>query len=150
MNLTEQKQAPAFFGKTTVHGVPRRALVLTLAILAVGVVLNYLAPARVFIWLTAVAATGSMTIWIIILVAQLRFRRTLSVSEVKNHTFKMPWWPLSNYVTIAFMVFVLAIMSYAEDTRFGVIAGAFWLLYLAAVYWTIYRKKISTKVRIAG
>lgn len=150
MNLTEQKQAPAFFGKTTVQGVPRRALVLTLAILAVGVVLNYLAPAKVFIWLTAVAATGNITTWIIILVAQLKFRRTLSKSEVKNHAFKMPWWPLSNYVTIAFMVFVLGIMSYVEDTRFGVIAGALWLVYLAAVYWTIYRKKFATKVRVAG
>ncbi|KQW41572.1 hypothetical protein ASC85_01400 [Pseudomonas sp. Root401] len=127
----------------SVQGVPRRASVLTLAILAVGVVLNYLAPAKVFIWLTAVAATGNMTTWIILLAAQLKFRRTLSVSEVKSHTFKMPWWPLSNYVTIAFMFFVLAIMSYVEDTRFGVIAGALWLLYLADVYWTIYRKRIG-------
>jgi amino acid permease len=31
MNLTEQKQAPALFEKTAVHGVPRRALVLTVA-----------------------------------------------------------------------------------------------------------------------
>ena len=150
MNLTEQNQAPVFFGKTTVQGVPRRALVLTLAILAVGVVLNYLAPAKVFIWLTAVAATGNITTWIIILVAQLRFRRTLSQSEVNDHTFKMPWWPLSNYITIAFMVFVIAVMSYVEDTRFGVIAGSVWLLYLAAVYWTIYRKRVSSKARLAG
>ncbi|TVT83101.1 hypothetical protein FPT12_13695 [Pseudomonas sp. H3(2019)] len=31
MNLTEQKQAPALFEKTAVQGVPRRALVLTVA-----------------------------------------------------------------------------------------------------------------------
>ena len=141
MNLTDQQQAPRFFGKTTVHGVPRRALMLTLVMLFIGVLLNYMAPAKVFIWLTAVAATGNITTWILILLAQIRFRRGLIQIEVDTCDFRMPGWPLTSYAALAFMLFVLGIMAYMEDTRLGVIAGALWLIYLTGVYWTVYRKK---------
>ncbi|WP_447741766.1 amino acid permease [Pseudomonas laurentiana] len=146
MNLTDQKQAPSFFGKTTPLGVPRRAILLTLLMLFFGVLLNYLAPAKVFIWLTAIAATGNITTWILILLAQIRFRRSLTPAENAACEFKMPGWPLTSYAALAFMFFVLGIMLYVEDTRFAVMAGAGWLLYLAVVYWTVYRKKLSPAV----
>lgn len=141
LNLTDQHQAPRFFGKTTVQGVPRRALMLSLLIMFIGVMLNYLAPAKVFIWLTAVAATGNITTWILILLAQIRFRRRVSQAQLAADGFTMPGWPLTSYAALTFMLMVLGIMAYVEDTRLGVIAGALWLLYLAAVYWTVYRKK---------
>lgn len=141
MNLTYQKQAPQFFGKTTANGVPRRALILKLIMLFIGVLLNYLAPAKVFIWLTAVAATGNITTWILILLAQIRFRRSLSKAEVARCEFRMPGWPLTSYAALAFMIFVLGIMAWVEDTRLGVIAGGMWLTYLADIYWAVYRKK---------
>ncbi|MFJ3008244.1 amino acid permease [Pseudomonas fluorescens] len=148
MNLTDQKQAPKFFGKTTKHGVPRRALLLTLVMLFLGVLLNYLAPAKVFIWLTAIAATGNITTWILILLAQIRFRRGLSKAEADASEFKMPGWPLTSYATLGFMFFVLGIMTYVEETRFCVMAGLGWLVYLAVVYWTLYRKKSNALAKV--
>ncbi len=144
MNLTDQKQAPKFFGKTTLQGVPRRALLLTMVMLFLGVLLNYLAPAKVFIWLTAIAATGNITTWILILLAQIKFRRSLTKAESDACGFKMPGWPFTSYAALAFMFFVLGVMAYVEDTRFAVMAGIGWLVYLAIVYLTVYRKKLST------
>lgn len=143
MNLSNQKQAPSLFSKTSKQGVPKRALALTLAILFLGVLLNYLAPAKVFAGLTSIVATANIATWIIILVTHLKFRK-YSASVKPTVSFKMPWAPYSNYLTIAFLLLVVGIMAWVPETRIGVILGAVWISYLVFVYFTVYRKRTAT------
>ncbi len=53
-NLALLKNAPAVFGKLSRHGIPYVGILVSSAFLLVGVVLNYLVPAKVFIYITSV------------------------------------------------------------------------------------------------
>ncbi|KAF1010972.1 MAG: Proline-specific permease ProY [Pseudomonas fluorescens] len=133
-NLSQQGHALAFFGKATVKGVPRRALILTFAILMVGVVLNYVAPSEVFGWVTSAAAVICIATWLMILFAQLKFRPRLSAQEQAAHRFLMPCWPYSNYLCVAFLVLVIGMIIYADQTRPGMLFGAGWFVVMSMLF----------------
>ena len=54
-NLAEQKQAPASFKRISGTGVPSKAIIFSAALLLFGVLLNYLVPEKVFIWVTSIS-----------------------------------------------------------------------------------------------
>ena len=46
-----------------------------------GVLLNYLVPAKVFVWVTSIATFGAIWTWTVILLSQMKFRKSLSGTE---------------------------------------------------------------------
>jgi AAT family amino acid transporter len=75
-NLALQGQAPKAFAETTASGVPRRAILVSVVALLIGVLLNYLVPEKVFIWVTSISTFGAVWTWGVILVTQIQFRKT--------------------------------------------------------------------------
>ncbi|MBU6492136.1 MAG: amino acid permease [Burkholderiales bacterium] len=134
-NLALQKQAPRAFSRTASNGVPRLALLVSMGILLFGVLLNYLVPGKVFVWVTSIATFGGIWTWIMILLTQMRFRRNLSPEERRQLAFRMPWWPYASWLTLAFLALVIGLMGYFPDTRIALIVGPGWLLLLIALYY---------------
>ena len=133
--LAQQKQAPEKFGHLNKNGIPSKGVLATAFVLLIGVVLNYLVPAKVFTWLTSISTFGAIWTWGVILVAQLRFRKGLSQEAQNKLTYKLPLYPLSSYITLAFLVLVLGVMAYSTDTRIALIVGPIWIIALVAVYY---------------
>ncbi|WP_391117088.1 amino acid permease [Psychrobacillus sp. L3] len=133
-NLAEQKQASASFKKISPTGVPSKAIVFSAALLLVGVILNYLVPEKVFIWVTSISTFGAVWTWGIILLSQLKFRKTLSKGEVSRLTYKALLYPLGSYVALAFLILVLGLMAYFPETRIALIVGPIWIIGLVFVY----------------
>lgn len=133
-NLAEQRQASASFKKISWTGVPSRAIIFSAILLLVGVILNYLVPEKVFIWVTSISTFGAVWTWGIILLSQLKFRQTLSKGEVSRLTYKALFYPLGSYVALAFLVLVLGLMAYFPDTRIALIVGPLWIVGLVFVY----------------
>ncbi|MCM3737908.1 amino acid permease [Bacillus cytotoxicus] len=133
--LAQQKHAPEKFGQLNKNGIPSKGILATAFVLLIGVVLNYVVPAKVFTWLTSISTFGAIWTWGIILVAQLRFRKGLSQDAQNKLTYKMPLYPLSSYVTLAFLALVLGIMAYSNDTRIALIVGPIWLIALVVIYY---------------
>ena len=119
--LAEKVQAPALFRRTTMGGVPCNALLLSLGVLLLGVLGNYLVPEKVFLWATAIVTFGAIWTWAVILLAQLRFR--------------MRWWPWSSYLALGFLGLVLGVMGYFGDLRVALYVGPGFLLGLAGIYY---------------
>jgi amino acid transporter, AAT family len=134
-NLSQQGEAPAVFGKLTKSGVPGPAIIASALALLVGVVLNYVVPEKVFTWVTSIATFGAIWTWAVILLSQLRYRKRLSQEEQRRLVYKMPWAPLSSYVSLAFLVAVVGLMAYFPDTRVALIVGPLWLALLVAFYY---------------
>ncbi|MCP5688350.1 proline-specific permease ProY, partial [Klebsiella pneumoniae] len=82
--LAQNGQAPAVFARTSKNGVPRNALLLSIGALLLGVLANYLVPEKVFVWVTSIATFGAIWTWVMILLAQLKFRAGLSAAERKG------------------------------------------------------------------
>ncbi|MEK4487048.1 amino acid permease [Psychrobacillus sp. FSL H8-0484] len=134
-NLAEQKQAPASFKKISGTGVPSKAIVFSAFLLLVGVVLNYLVPEKVFIWVTSISTFGAVWTWGIILLSQLKFRKTLSKGEISRLSYKAIFYPFGSYIALAFLVLVLGLMAYFPDTRIALIVGPIWIIGLVFVYY---------------
>jgi AAT family amino acid transporter len=134
-NLAQQGEAPATFGKLTKSGVPGPAIIASALALLVGVVLNYVVPEKVFTWVTSIATFGAIWTWAVILLSQIRYRKRLSLEEQRRLVYKMPWAPLSSYVSLAFLVAVVGLMAYFPDTRVALIVGPLWLALLVAFYY---------------
>jgi len=134
-NLAENGEAPKLFAKINKNGVPSYAIIATSGVLLIGVVLNYLVPAKVFAWVTSISTFGAIWTWAMILLSQLKFRKTLSSVEKANLNFKMPLYPLSSYFSLAFLVLVLGLMAYFPDTRIALIVGPAFIAILVGAYY---------------
>lgn len=134
-NLAQQKHAPNSFSKISSTGVPSKAIIFSAILLLVGVVLNYLVPEKVFIWVTSISTFGAVWTWGIILLSQLKFRKTLTKGEVSRLSYKALFYPLGSYLALAFLVLVLCLMAYFPDTRIALIVGPIWIIGLVFVYY---------------
>jgi amino acid transporter, AAT family len=133
-NLAEQDQAPRIFASTSQRGVPTRAILLSVAVLLVGVFLNYVAPAKIFTWATAIATFGAIWTWVVVLIAQLRFRAKLTGASRDELLFPLPWFPYSSYMALAFLALVVGVMASSQDQRIALIVGPLWLVLLIVLY----------------
>ncbi|MCQ6279030.1 amino acid permease [Bacillus sp. EB600] len=137
-------QGPKFFAKITKNGVP---LVGTLGVvvgLLLGVILSYLAPKNLFVYVYAASVLPGMIPWFVILISHFQFRKTQG-SAMDSHPFKMPFAPVSNYLTIGFLVMVLVGMWFNDDTRVSLIAGIVFLGLMTVSYYAFgINKRIPT------
>lgn len=133
-NLAQQGQAPRAFAATSRSGVPRRALLVSVAALLIGVLLNYLVPEKVFVWVTSISTFGAIWTWGIILIAHMKFRRSLTAVQREQLEFRMPLFPYASWIVLAFLVLVIGLMAYFPDTRVALIVGPAWLVLLMLLY----------------
>jgi AAT family amino acid transporter len=133
-NLAQQGEAPNNFKRIGRTGVPNMAILASVAALLVGVTLNYFVPERVFQWVTSIGTFGAIWTWAVILLAQIRYRKSLTAEQVSALKYKMPLFPLSSYVTLAFLFLVVGLMAYFPDTRIALIVGPAWYAILIAFY----------------
>ncbi|SDZ07501.1 amino acid/polyamine/organocation transporter, APC superfamily (TC 2.A.3) [Lysobacter sp. yr284] len=136
-NLAQQKQAPALFARTSPGGVPRAAILVSVVALLFGVAANYLAPAKVFVWVTSIATFGAIWTWGVILVAHMKFRARLSPAERDALAFKAPMFPVGSWIALAFLVLVIGLMAYFPDTRVALIVGPAFLVLLTVLFYAL-------------
>lgn len=141
--LAEEGKAPKVFRTLNNRKVPAPALLGSTAVLLLGVVLNYFLKEEVFTLVTSIATICFIWIWAIILIAHLRFRKTMPEEAAKN-PFKMPLAPYINWIVLIFFAFILVVLGFAEDTRVALFVTPIWFIILIIAY-LILKRKQSTK-----
>jgi amino acid transporter, AAT family len=134
-NLAENDEAPKKLGMVNKNGVPSKAVLVTAGALLIGVVLNYLVPAKVFTWVTAISTFGAIWTWSMILLSQIKYRKGLTKEQLGGLKYKMPLFPFTSYFALAFLILVVGLMAYFPDTRIALIVGPLWLGILVAFYY---------------
>lgn len=142
-NLAQQGQAMRFLEKVNKNGIPVNAVLVSVLMLLVGVLLNYVVPEQVFIWLTAIATFGAIWTWGVILFAHYKYRKTIDPEIIKKRKFKAPFFPYGSYFAGAFLLIIVAVMAYLPDTRVAVIVGPIWLVGLTGIYYLFGYGKLS-------
>lgn len=140
--LAQDKQAPAIMGKTNKHGVPHIAMFISTSILLVAVMLNYIFPntMQLFIYITTISTVLYLLVWILIIVSYIKYAYTHK-EEHKQNVFKLKGGFLSGYAVLAFFFFVFVLLFFSDDTRRAVYFLPIWLLATALMYLKIKRKK---------
>ncbi|WP_370932981.1 amino acid permease [Amycolatopsis sp. cg13] len=133
--LAQRGQAPAVMARVTRNGIPWMTVLVVAAALSLAVVLNYLLPDSAFLLIASVGTFATVWVWFMILLTHYRARRRLSAGEQASREFPVPFWPVGQVLTMAFMVFIFVVMAFAEDTRLALIVGVVWLAVLCGLFW---------------
>lgn len=126
-------QAPKSFTKLSRNGVPLLGTIGVMIGLGIGVILSYIAPENLFVYVYSSSVLPGMVPWFVILISQIRFRK-MKGAELDDHPFKMPFAPVTNYLTLAFLVAVLVGMWFNDDTRMSLIVGIVFLVLVTISY----------------
>ncbi|SII82677.1 Probable amino acid transporter [Mycobacteroides abscessus subsp. bolletii] len=132
--MAQRGQAPAVMRRISRNGVPWMTVVVMTVALLVGVVLNYAIEERVFVIIASVATFATIFVWLMILLAHVRFRAQQHHGEASAEDFPVPGWPYLQVFATGFLLFVVLLLGFGADTRVALIVGAAWLLALAAAY----------------
>lgn len=131
--LACQGNAPRFLQQINRRGVPQNGVLVSSGLTLLVVVLTYLVPGKVFLYLISLATIAGIMNWAMILVAQLRFRQAKEQQGAVIR-FKLPLHPLSSYLTLAFLAMVVIIMGFMPDMRYSLYLAPCWVGGLYAVY----------------
>ncbi|MCX8957719.1 proline-specific permease ProY [Erwinia psidii] len=138
--MAEQGHAPKVFAAVSRRGVPWVTTLVMMTAMLVAVYLNYLMPGKVFLVIASLATFATVWVWIMILFAQIGFRRGLSLEQTTSLKFAMPGGTFTAIVGILFLFFIIGLIGWFPDTRVSLYVGAGWLVLLTAS-WAFVRKK---------
>lgn len=132
-SLAKENNAPESMKKLTANHVPARATVFSAIVVLLAVILQYIMPEGVFVLITSISTFCFIFIWAIIIVCHLKYRKTNPALAAKNK-FKMPLYPVINYVILAFFAFVLVTLALNEETRVALFVTPVWFIMLGVIY----------------
>lgn len=132
--LAQFRQAPQAFGKVNRHHLPANAITFSAGLMSIGVLLNYVVPEQVFTWVTSISLIGALWTWSVIVIAHLGYRKAVAAGQAKAVAFRMPGAPYMNWVVVAFMVAVGALLALDPSTRVALYVAPVWFALLGIGY----------------
>ncbi|MEN6567346.1 MAG: amino acid permease [Veillonellales bacterium] len=132
-SLAKENNAPESMKKLTSSQVPSNATVFSAIVVLIAVIMQYIMPEGVFVLITSISTFCFIFIWAIITVCHLRYRKTNPELAAKNK-FKMPLYPIINYIILAFFAFVIVTLALNEETRVALFVTPVWFIMLGVIY----------------
>ena len=128
--LAEQGDAPRVFTRLSRSGVPMLGILVSGAITLLCVALNYVLPEGALIVLMSLVVAALVLNWAMISLSHLMFRQAMHARGVIP-SFKALWSPFGNYLCLAFVAFILVVLTLDSGTRLSAFALPVWI----AVIW---------------
>ncbi|MCX4823081.1 amino acid permease [Streptomyces sp. NBC_01142] len=116
-SLAERGEAPRGLLKVSGGGVPRRAVLASVAFGFVSVLLNLKWPDSVFLYMLNSVGAVLLFVWALIAVSQLRLRRRIEREAPEKLTLKMWAFPWLTWAALAAMAAVLVLMLTDDAAR---------------------------------
>jgi L-asparagine transporter-like permease len=134
LSLAQSGYAPRGLGAVTAAGVPLRAVAVASAGMAAAIVLAVYAPARAFLTLYGTAVAGMLFIWIVILAAYIRFRRTLTTAQVRALPMRLPGSAQAAAAGMALLTAIAATTAFVEGLEYSMVSFLPFLAIMSLVY----------------
>ncbi|MFD4140765.1 amino acid permease [Streptomyces sp. NPDC058572] len=116
-SLAERGEAPRGLLRVSAGGVPRRAVLASVAFGFVSVLLNLKWPDSVFLYMLNSVGAVLLFVWALVAVSQLRLRRRIEREAPGMLTLRMWGYPWLTWVTLAAMAAVLVLMLTDDAAR---------------------------------
>lgn len=116
-SLAERGEAPAFLLKVSGSGVPRQAVLASVAFGFVSVLLNLKWPDSVFLYMLNAVGAVLLFVWALIAVSQLRLRRRIEREAPERLVLRMWFFPGLTWLTLAAMAVVFVLMLTDDTAR---------------------------------
>lgn len=116
-------------GKLNARRVPHVAVWLTGMAIAVGILITYLAPNNVYVWITSASAFADLWVWAIILVSEMTFRSQMNRAG-RTLRYPVPFWPITPLLGLLLVILSFIAILVSPLTRISVLTGVAFLLLL--------------------
>ncbi|MGW5862143.1 amino acid permease [Streptomyces sp. NPDC055239] len=116
-SLAERGEGPKALLKVSGGGVPRRAVLASVAFGFVSVVLNLKWPDSVFLYMLNSVGAVLLFVWALIAVSQLRLRRRIEREAPERLVLRMWAFPYLTWAALAAMAAVLGLMLTDDGAR---------------------------------
>ncbi|MFC9732790.1 amino acid permease [Streptomyces roseolus] len=116
-SLAERGEAPKGLLKVSAGGVPRRAVLASVAFGFVSVLLNLKWPDSVFLYMLNAVGAVLLFVWALIAVSQLRLRPRIEREAPETLTLRMWGFPWLTWTALAAMGAVLVLMLTDDGAR---------------------------------
>ena len=140
--MAKRGLAPRFMAKVS-RGVPVATVGTLIAVLIIGVSLNYFVPESLFSKIAALATFATIFVWLMILLAHVASRRGMSKQDVAKLAFPVPFWPYGQYFSIAFILFTFGIMAWEKEYWSALAAGAGFVVIMSVAYALFHRNNAA-------
>jgi aromatic amino acid transport protein AroP len=131
--LAVQGHAPRALLRVNERGVPLASLAVSAVATALCVGVNYAVPGKALGLLMGLAVAGMLINWAMISYSHLRFRAAKRAAGART-AFPSPFHPLTNWVCLAYLAGIVAIMVATPELRVSVWMIPAWLVVLAIGY----------------
>lgn len=135
-SLARGRFAPALLGRLSANGVPHRALAASSLGMVVAIFLAIYVPKNAFLLMYGSAVAGMYFVWIVILLAHLRFRRAMG-AKVNDLPLKLRLFPVANILGIGALVAIACSTFFVEGLQYSVPAFAMLLAVISLLYWKV-------------
>jgi D-serine/D-alanine/glycine transporter len=132
-SLAKENNAPESMKKLTSHHVPFNATIFSVTVILISVILNYIMPEGVFVLITSISTFCFIFIWAIIVICHLKYHKT-NPELAASSKFKMPLYPIMNYIILVFFAFVIVTLALNNETRVALFVTPVWFIMLGIIY----------------
>lgn len=134
--LAEQGNAPRALMKVDRRGVPYLAIGLSALATFACVIINYAIPTKALGMLMALVVAALVLNWALISLTHLKSRKAM-LAQGRTLVFRSFWFPLSNWICLAFMAMIVVILATTPELSVSVWLMPIWL----TIMWTGYAMK---------
>ncbi|MFQ6350082.1 amino acid permease [Pseudomonas sp. R11F] len=132
--LSHLQQAPRQLQVLSPRQVPARCLMVSTAILLVGVLLNYWIPESIFSLLMTGILGLLIWVWVVIITAHMAYRRKVRRNELKEVHYRLPWPQVSSVLVLGYLGVLTVLVIRDPETRAAFYVAAAWFALLMLVY----------------
>ena len=132
--LALRAQAPKLFGALNQGHVPAAGVHVSAAVMLIGVLLNFIVPEEVFVWVTSIALIGTLWTWGIIMFAHKNYRRAVLRGQAQAVSYRMPGAPIANWLIVVALALVMAMLWLDPATRVALYVAPIWFAVLGIGY----------------
>ena len=144
-SLSSAGSAPKFLGVMSQGGVPYGGVLLTACVYVLGVVLNLFVPGESFEIALNFSALGILSMWSMIMVCNLALQRKARRGEIERPAYRLPLAPFTNYLTLGFLVLVLALSYFDVPAGRIMIYSIPGVVLLLVLGWFAVRKRVRAQ-----
>jgi L-asparagine permease len=148
-SLAFNGSAPTLLSKMSKGGVPYAGVLLTAFIYFLGVILNLFVPKSAFDIALEFSAVGIIGMWSMIMISHWAMWRATQRGLLERQEFRLPGAPYTNFVTLAFLLFVLAMTWFDGTTGKIVIFGIVPIVIVLVIGWLAVRGNVA-RIRQQG
>lgn len=140
-SLSQRGDAPKKLTTLSSRHVPAGGIVLSAAVMVIGVIVNVVDPEHAFTYITSVSTIGIIFVWSSILVSHTIYRRRVAAGLLPASDYRLPWAPITTLTALAFFAMVVVLLFFTESGRIAVVVGAIWFAGITIAYFAMIARR---------